>query len=154
MYELLLPAHSFIRFAILALMLAVIAKSAMGTMQRSPFQKVDNTLSLLLLIITHVHFLIGLGLYFTSPNVQFVAGMMKDPTLRYWAVEHITIMLIAVALITIGRVRARKASDDTAKHRNLLIFNSIALLLIVVGIFMATKPEIGRGFFHITGFTG
>lgn len=146
MYEILFLAHSFLRFGVLALLLIVIAKSAMGTLQRAPFQKIDGKLSLMLLIGAHIQATIGLVLYFLSPSVQFVAGMMKDPTLRYWAVEHITIMLIAVVLITVARARTRRAKDDTAKHRSLLIFNSLALVLIVVGIIMAK-----RGFFAVSG---
>jgi len=80
--------------------------------------------------------LVGLVMYaFTSPWTQTAFanfGMaMKDPTMRYWAVEHLTAMLIAVVLIQLGRTLSKKAADDTTKHKKLAIYTTIATLIIV-----------------------
>jgi hypothetical protein len=57
---------------------------------------------------------------------------MKDKTMRYWTVEHSLIMLIAIVMITMARITAKKMSSSGAKHKRLFIFNLIALLLILV----------------------
>jgi hypothetical protein len=61
-------------------------------------------------------------------------GAMKDGVLRYWAVEHMTMMVIAVAFAHIGAARVKKASSDVAKHRVAVIFFGLAILMIVASI--------------------
>jgi hypothetical protein len=68
---------------------------------------------------------------------------MKEPELRYWAVEHITMNLIAIVLITLARTTSKKMADSTSRHKRMFIFNAIALLIIIVSISMS-----GRGIIH------
>jgi uncharacterized membrane protein SirB2 len=84
-------------------------------------------------------------LYLISPVVIFSAASMKDKIARYWLVEHITGMLIAVVLITMARITAKKLADGTAKHKRLFVFNAIALVIVLAIIAMN-----GRGFFNVS----
>jgi membrane protein DedA with SNARE-associated domain len=83
---------------------------------------------------THLQLLLGLILYFISPKVVFAASSMKDAFLRFFLVEHIGLMLVAVALITIGFVRSQRAEQPSAKYKSLIIFYSIALVIILAAI--------------------
>ena len=82
----------------------------------------------------------GLVLYLAGPmgykNIQLfgMGEVMKNPVARFFAVEHITMMLIAIVLIHIGRARSKKALTDLAKHKAAFWFYLIALLLILAGI--------------------
>lgn len=134
MYSGLFHGHSGLRYLVLVLLLVVIVRSIAGFLRNKPFSQLDNALSLGLLITTHIQFLLGLILYFVSPNVQFNENTMKDGVLRYWAVEHLMGMLIAVVLITIARSTAKRMTESLAKHKRLAIFNSIALLIIIATI--------------------
>lgn len=134
MYSGLFHGHSGLRYLVLVLLLVVIVRSIAGFLRNKPFSQLDNALSLGLLITTHIQFLLGLILYFVSPNVQFNENTMKDGVLRYWAVEHLVGMLIAVVLITIARSTAKRMTESLAKHKRLAIFNSIALLIIIATI--------------------
>ena len=138
MYPGLLHSHSYLRYAVLALLILVIVTSLMGWLGKKPYTNTNNKLSLFLLIATHLQFLVGLILYFVSPFVQFNSSAMKDS--RYWTVEHVSMMIIAVALITAARSTAKKMTLDEPKHKRLFIFNSIALLIILASIAMS-----GRG---------
>ncbi len=142
MYSTFLILHSLNRYVVLALLIVLVVKSLMGWQGKAAFGPVDNKISLFTLIFTHVQLLLGFIVYFVSPFVKFGAGMMSDKATRYWSVEHITIMLIAIVLITVGRSSSKKLTDGTAKHKRLFVFNAIALFLILAGIFMS-----GRGFF-------
>jgi hypothetical protein len=141
----LLYTHSLLRYLLLILLLAVIVRAFLGFSGKKSFGAADNLLSLTLFSVTHTQLLVGLILYFLSSSlVHFGAGAMKDPLIRYWTVEHITIMLIAVTLITVARISLKKMKEDVARHKRLLIFNSIALLLILMAIAMSK-----RGFFSL-----
>lgn len=143
MYDILLDSHSYIRFAVLILLVVVILTSFIGWLGKKHYTNTDNKLSLSLFIATHLQLLLGLVLYIVSPWVQFNGSTMKDKMIRYWTVEHIFVMLIAVVLITMARISAKKMSGSGAKHKRMFIFNLIALLLILVAIQMS-----GRGFFN------
>ena len=144
MYTGLLHTHSSIRYLVLLLLIAVIIKSLIGLLNKKPFEKADNMLSLFLLIFTHIQFLVGLVLYFTSERVQFATHTMSDKMTRYWTVEHITGMLIAVVLITIARSTSKRMSDPVAKHKRLFIFNTIALVIIIAVVLQGGLKIIGR----------
>jgi uncharacterized membrane protein len=139
MYSGLFHGHSGLRYLVLVLLLVVIVRSFAGFLRNKPFGQLDNALSLGLLITTHIQFLLGLILYFVSPNVQFTSGTMKDATLRYWAVEHLVGMLIAVVLITIARSTSKRMKESLAKHKRLAIFNSIALIIIIATILQSGR---------------
>ena len=142
MYPSLLLLHSALRYLVLLFLLIVIIRSYMGWQKKDAYSSGDNKLSLFLFIFTHTQLLAGLLLYFVSPMVVFSGTSMKDSMLRYWLVEHNTMMLIAIVLITMARITAKKLADPVAKHKRLFIFNVIALFIIVAAIAMS-----GRGFF-------
>ena len=136
----LLHTHSLLRYFILLALILVIGKSLIGWLQGKPYDKWDNKLGLYLMIFTHLQLLLGFILFFTSKMVHFSGAAMKDATLRYWLVEHSSMMLIAVVLITMARITSKKMTSDVAKHRRMVVFNVLALVIILVSIWMS-----GRG---------
>ena len=136
--DFLLDAHSFLRYIILLLLVVVVLKSLAGWLGKKPFQKTDEKLALFLLISAHIQLLLGLALYFQSGWVNF--GNMKDKVFRYWTVEHITMMIIAIVLITIAKSSLKRLNTDESKFKRLTIFNGLALVIIIVAIVMS-----GRG---------
>jgi hypothetical protein len=142
MLDLLVLTHSVLRYFVLIFLLVVIVRSFMGWQQKSMYVMLDDKFSLWLFIFTHTQLLVGLILYFISPVVIFSGASMKDSIARYWLVEHISMMLIAVILITMARITAKKMTEAVAKHKRLFIFNTIALIIILVAI-----AQSGRGFF-------
>ena len=122
MYTGLLHTHSMLRYLILIALLVVIIKAIVGLTNKQPFTRLDNKLSLYLFIFTHTQLLVGLILYFVSPFVKFGSETMSDKVTRYWTVEHIFGMLVAVVLITLARTTSKRMTDDGAKHKRMFIF--------------------------------
>jgi hypothetical protein len=146
MYTGLLHTHSLLRFIILLLLVIVVTVSLLGWLNRKPFAQRDYKLATWLMIGTHIQLILGLILYFVSPWVRFVGGAMQDRNIRYWTAEHITGMIIAVILITIARISARKATGDVRKYQRLFWFNGIALLIVVVTIILSGRGLFGASF--------
>jgi hypothetical protein len=136
MYTGLLQIHSYMRYIILLMLVIVIVISLIGLINKGPFTRKHDKASLFLFICTHMQLLLGIILYFAGQRVMFNSQTMKDPALRYFAVEHVSVMLVAVVLITLARTGAKKLTVDQQKHKRMLIWNSIALLLIVVTVFV------------------
>lgn len=134
MYNILKHAHSGLRWVVLLLLVAAIVNAAMNFSAKNGYQEKDRKLALFTLIFSHVQLIFGLILYFISPKVQFVADMMKNRMLRFYGVEHILMMVIAIVLVTIGYSRAKKKAEAVSKFKTTFWFYLIALLLIIAAI--------------------
>jgi hypothetical protein len=140
MYTGLLHTHSTLRYIVLILLIVVLIQSLIGWLSKKPYGSLDNKLGLFLFIATHTQLLVGLILFFVSPFVQFSGAAMKEASTRYWLVEHSTMMIIAIVLITMARITSKKIQDSTAKHKRMFVFNVLALAIILIAIWMS-----GRG---------
>ena len=139
MYTGLLHTHNMFRWLVLiTLFLAVIFAFA-GWFKKLDWNKKDNLSGLLLTIFMDIQFLVGIILYaFVSPVTKAAfsdfGAAMKNADLRFYAVEHILMMVIALVLVHIGRAKSKKATAPWKKHRNAAVFYGIALILILAAI--------------------
>jgi len=143
LYQILLQAHSGFRFIVMVLLLLAILQSLAGWFGNRPYTNTNRKINMFTMISAHIQLLLGLGLYFVSPLVQFSKTAMQDHDTRYWTVEHITMMIFAIALITVGHIRSKKVLAPTAKHRTIAIFYLLALLVIVLAIVQSMRPFFG-----------
>src|ERR1700761_8998839 len=109
MYSFLLHLHSGLRYIVLLLVLLAIIRAWADWLGQKPYSEGQRKLNLFAMISVHTQLLIGFILYFVSPFVHFGSDTMKDATTRYWTVEHLTAMIIAIAIITIGHRKSKKA---------------------------------------------
>ena len=134
----LLHIHSLLRYILLIMMLISIVKSFSGWFGKKQYLPGDKKVALFTLISAHLQLVVGLILYFVSPTVKMgladMGAAMKDPGLRFWAVEHISMMLIAIVLITVGYSSAKRGKDDITKHKRIAIFFLLALIVIFMAI--------------------
>ena len=135
--------HSGFRYIVLLLILVAVIQSLVGWFGNKPYTEVNRKMNLFALISAHVQLLIGLVLYFLSPLVQFTSAAMKDAETRYWTIEHITMMIIAVVLVTIGHSRSKKAVMSKDKHRTIAIFYLVAILVIITAVMQSHRPLLG-----------
>lgn len=148
LFEILLQIHSYLRYLILALMIIVIIKSLIGWLSKGNFTALDNQLSLTLASSVHIQLLLGLLLYFMSGKVSFSNGAMSNGWTRYWTVEHLVMMIIAIVLITIGRARMKRSNSDLQKFKVLTITNLIALVVVVIAIMQIPANAAKDLFYH------
>ena len=130
MYQALLHAHSGLRWVALILLIAAIF-TAISAKRKGEYTAKHKKLNLFAMVFLHIQILIGVLLYFQSGK----GFASKDPDqIRFYVMEHLTMMLIAVVLVTIGRKKAEKALAPIVKHQKIIVFYSIALLLILASI--------------------
>jgi phosphotransferase system glucose/maltose/N-acetylglucosamine-specific IIC component len=136
MYTGLLHLHSLMGKLLPLVLLATVLYFALAHFQKKPFTKASKGLGLTSLIWTHSQLVVGLILYFISPIVQGALGdmgaAMKDAQLRYWSVEHISTMILAIICITLGYSLSKRAATDAAKNQKAFLFYSIGLVLVLI----------------------
>jgi len=101
---------------------------------KSSYEKKDKMVNIFAMISLHIQLLLGLILYFTSPKVSFASGWMKDAALRFYGMEHLIGMLIAIVIVTIGRKMAEKQESPAQKNRKIAIWYTLGLVLIIASI--------------------
>jgi hypothetical protein len=131
MYNALLGAHSGLRWLLVISLVIALIKATIGWLGNKKYTKIDNVVALALVSFTHIMAILGLVLYFVSPSVTWTKDTMGDAFSRFWSMEHGLIMLIVVVLITIGRVKSKKATTDLLKHKKGAIFYIISFVFIL-----------------------
>ena len=150
MYQGLLQLHKFMRWVILLLLIFNIVRHLIASSK--PFGAPDKKLGLMLMVAAHITLLLGLYQYFAGDFgfklfQQYGAEAMKISAVRFWAVEHITGMILAIALITVARGVYRKSITDAAKHKRALLLYVIALVLILAVVPWPFREGVGRPWF-------
>ncbi|MCU0622621.1 MAG: hypothetical protein MUF53_02020 [Gemmatimonadaceae bacterium] len=148
MYSLVLTLHSLVRWLVVGLAALGIARGLAG--KDTPWSAADETARRWLPHAFTLQLLLGLALYGgLSPSTKLAMGnmgaAMKDPALRFWAVEHLTVMILALALAHIGGARTRRAADVAAKRRTMLTFFGLATVLVLWAIPWKSRPMLRLG---------
>ena len=128
--------HSYWAYIVVFLILIAVINALAGLVKKRSFTDKDLRISLFTLIVTHIQLLIGLGWYFMSPWYKSLkeVGMseaMKEAGLRFQAIEHPLMMILAIIFITIGWSKHKKQNTDAGKFRAIFIFYGIGLLFIL-----------------------
>ena len=128
----LIHLHSSLRWIVIILMVVAIIKGFTGRNKNVPFEGTGK-IALFAMISLHIQLLIGLALYFMRgwAGKWGTEGMMADNITRFFTMEHILMMISAIALATIGYSGAKKMSDSMKQHKRVFIFYSISLLIIL-----------------------
>ena len=138
MYTGLLHTHNLFRWLILISILAALIFALIGWFGKKPWTRKDNLASLLLTIFIDIQLILGLVLYFISPFTKSAmadfGAAMKNSVLRFYAVEHVLMMLIALILVHVGRSKLKKATTSLHKHKTAAIWFGLAFILILIGI--------------------
>lgn len=148
LYNVLLHLHSVGRWIVLILLIIAIFNSMVAG--KRPYIRTDARTGLILTIFADIMLLVGIALWFLGPwgyqtiQDKGMGEVMKDPTGRFYAVEHTIGMLIAVVLMHIGKAQGKKQMSDRAKHRRTMIFYLLALLIILASIPWPFR-EVGAG---------
>ena len=139
LYSSALWLHSILRWAVLLAGAIAWFRAVGGGTAKRPWTAKDDLWGFLFTVSLDVQMLVGLVLYFvlspfTKIAFQDFGAAMANPSLRFWAVEHTTGMIIGIALAHVGRIRIRKASNDARRHRFALIYFGLALVVICASI--------------------
>jgi len=138
MYNILLSLHSIVRWLVLISLLIAIYKAYSGWSSNRSFSKSDNMMRIMAASFVHLQLLLGIWLYFVSPIVNHFlhhfSEAVSEREVRFFGMEHVFMMLVAVVVITIGSSKAKKKTTDIEKFKTMAIWFSIGLFIILVSI--------------------
>lgn len=152
MYSLLLPLHSAFRWLVLISLVLTTFRAFWGWKRGLSFSKFDNSIRHWTATIAHIQLLLGLSLYGVSPIVAYFFENIKEAIherqIRFFGMEHITVMFIAIVVLTLGSIKTKKQTTGVLKFKTMAIWYLIALLLILSSVPWAFSPLISRPYFR------
>jgi len=119
-----------------------IAFSIQGWSRKREFSKVDSIISLTFFVALYLQLILGFLIYFTlrtSLEGPFweVPDTENDASLRFWAIEHIALMIFALFLTQLGRIFIKRTSTSVRKFKASLFYYGTSLLLILFSLSIA-----------------
>ncbi|TCC99884.1 hypothetical protein [Pedobacter psychroterrae] len=153
MYQILLPLHGLFRWLVLIFLIIAVFRAYRGRFKKIPFLSIDHTIRIITVKVVQIQFCIGIVLYTISPLVRYFLHNFNEAVhlreIRFFGMEHITMMSIAVAVITIGSDKVSKATDDQQKYKVMAIWFTVGLLLILTSIPWSFSPLTSRPNFRM-----
>jgi uncharacterized membrane protein YdjX (TVP38/TMEM64 family) len=150
MYPTLLTLHSLVRWLVLISLLFAIFRAYRGWFFRKHFSRLDNSVRHWTATISHIQLIIGLLLYSVSPIIDFFLHNYKAAVhqrqFRFFGMEHSLMMIMAIAIITIGSALSKRKEIDNEKYKTMAIWFTVALLIILVSIPWPFSPLTSRPF--------
>jgi len=134
MYTGLQHLHSGVAYLAILALIIVIFWMLIGSLSGREFTEKDRKFGMIGFIISHIQLLIGLILYFVSPigfSLLTSGTAMSDSTARLTALEHPLINIIAIVLISVGYIRAKKMTISRSRFRSIYMMYAIGLVLIL-----------------------
>ena len=131
MYSALLATHNIVRWLVLAAGVWAVFRSWRGWSKRAVWEPGDLGAVKLFVNALSLQFVVGVLLYATSPLIRTALGdmgsAMRTASVRYFVVEHVVVMLAAIAFGHIGAAKLRRAASDSARFQTATIWMGLAL---------------------------
>lgn len=136
--------HIVISCTFIIIAVWLIIRSARSIIRKYPYTTLDKYLSYCFIILLYLQLIFGL-IIFTGPIppekfIPDTEGTLRLVSKRFWPVEHIVLMLFALFIANIGLVFSSQTSDNLEKHRKVLIYYSIAVVMIIISIIAVNLP--------------
>ncbi|WP_313091377.1 hypothetical protein [Chryseobacterium flavum] len=152
MYQTLTFLHSLVRWLVLISLIYAIYRSFTGYISNRKFTGTDNTVRHWTATIAHLQLVIGMIFYFKSPVIQYFWKHFNEAKESFehlfFGLIHISLMVTAIIIITIGSALAKRKSLDKEKFRTMVIWFSIALVIIFIAIPWPFSPFANRPYFR------
>lgn len=139
MYSVFLSIHHYLSWGVVLVLILAAGKAWKSLLFKNRWTSTDTILASLLMVGADLQLLLGIVLYAALSPVTRQAfnnfgAAIADPGIRFFAVEHIAMMVVAVIILYIVKSRVRKAQFNARKHRMSAIWYTVALALVLFSI--------------------
>lgn len=138
MYTGLLHLHNVTRWLVLIAAIYAIVVSIRGLASHKTWTKGDQRAGLIYSSLLGVQLVIGIILYIISPVVQSglrdMASTMQNSQIRFFVVEHITLMIIAFVVAQVAYSISKRTAHDRGKFMRSSIGYVLATVLVLFAI--------------------
>lgn len=138
LFRWILIAHNLFRWVVVLLLVWGLYRSYTGWLRKKTWLKADRRAGLLLTIGYDLQFVLGLILAFISPIVASafsnLNAAMQVRELRFFAVEHMPLMFLALIFGHVTSVLSRKAEEDVLMHRRAALGYTLVAIITLAAM--------------------
>ena len=139
MYPILLSVHGILRWAVLLLGIWALVSAYSGWLGKRPWSMATGKARTFYVASLDLQLLLGLVLYFflspfTTGAFDDFGATMKAREPRFFAMEHLLLMLIALVTAHIGAAKSKNAPDPVTMYKRLAIWFTISMIGVLLGI--------------------
>lgn len=147
MYNLILNIHIWTSLLFVVISIVLTFRVTKGYFQKKEhYSKTCIYLENSFIILLYLGLILGFLLYFfMEPANKYVVKSVADVnrilSLRFWSVEHFSVMLFALILAQIGKIFTSKSINHLLKFKYAMIYYGSATLatLISLGFYLAYR---------------
>jgi uncharacterized membrane protein len=140
--------HSLLRWLVLFSLLYAIFRAYRGFVKGLAFTKTDNSVRHWTATIAHIQLIAGMILYLQSPMTSYFwrnfSEAIRQVNTTFFGLVHISLMLIAIVVITVGSALAKRRQNDREKFKTMLSWFGIGLLIILIAVPWPFSPWASR----------
>jgi uncharacterized membrane protein YozB (DUF420 family) len=138
MYPSLLALHNILRWVVVVVALFALFRAYSGWLGKREWAPVDRAAGSFFAVSLDIQLLLGLLLYFMgnwfATLTDNFSQAMQDDVLRFFTLEHAFYMILAVIIVHVGNVVARRGSNSMLQHRRAAIAYTIVAIILVIAI--------------------
>lgn len=141
-YSIAFNIHVYISAITLLAGLMTVTLAIHGWRNHREFSRKDAISSLIFSIGLYFQLILGFMIYFTLRTslegaVWDVPDTENDASLRFWAIEHIALMIFALFLTQLGRIFIKRTTQPIRMFKASIFYYGTALLLILFSVGIA-----------------
>lgn len=135
--------HSILRYAVLIAVLVAFVVNLRGWLMSRPIIVWERSATIIAMVLCHVQLVVGLALY--GMNAKAFHDADAGAWQKFILHVHIGSMVLAIVLITAGRMMSKRSNDERRKQMLIALTYGAGLLLM---LYATPWPvtEIGRLF--------
>jgi hypothetical protein len=139
MYAFILAVHNILRWVVLFLLILSLVRAFWGWFGKRDWTSTDSRVGTSYSVALDTQLLLGLILYFVLSPITRIAfsdfgAALANTDLRFFVFEHVLMMILAVILAHVGVATAKRAAEPIIKHRRAVIWFSLSLIAILLGM--------------------
>jgi hypothetical protein len=151
-YPFILAMHSLWRWEVLIILAISLVDFFYKRKKALPFSPIDQFLVKTTLISCYIQLALGFSLYVLSPITQYFLQHFNKAVhlrqIRFFGMEHSSMMIIAAICLTLGVLKSRNADTSDRRFKILFIWFGLALLIILSSIPWEFSPLTSRPSFR------
>lgn len=139
MYPVILALHNIVRWIVVVTAILALVRAYRGWLKKGDWTDADRRAGVFFTSAMDTQLLLGLLLYlFFSPITRAalsnIGAAMSDPGARFFALEHLLYMFVAVVFAHLGSTFSKKALQPVDRHRVGAIWYTLSALAIILGM--------------------
>lgn len=139
MYEAVLTLHSLLRWLVVLGVAFVLVRALVARFSTSAWKGSDTALMRATTVMFDVQLVLGLALLVYLSPIAAAAfrdfgAAMKDETLRFFSVEHTTLMLAALAFAHVGSARVKRAQQAELQAKRATLWFALTAICLAFGV--------------------